>query len=569
MARMAPTPHWTQFYTPGVPADIVPPREPLPRLIEHAARAASRDIATDFFGRTTTYQDLGDQVARAAEGLRHLGVRAGDRVAIILPNCPQHVVAFYAVLRLGAIVVEHNPLYTARELRHMFEDHAARIAICWDVAAAKLREQPEDVVLDHLVSVNLLDAFPWLKRQALRLPLPGLRATRAKLTAKVSGVTTWRKLLRHRPLAADHPVPGVRDLAVIQYTSGTTGLPKGAMLTHENLLSNALQARAWLHGIEPRREVVYSVLPMFHAFGMTLALTLGVLVQARIVLFPTFDARMVVTTAQRIPPTVLGGVPPIFHVIAAMAKRKHVSLSSARFCVCGAMSLSAETAAAWEAETGVPLIEGYGMTEASPVIAGNPVGPTRRSGTVGLPFPGTDVRVVDLADPTRDVAPGERGELLARGPQVFCGYWNRPEETEGTLLPGGWLRTGDIVTVDADGYITIVDRVKELIIVGGFNVSPTEVEAILRGHPDVTDAAVVGLPLPLGGERVAAAILPREVGVCDPESLRRYCAERLTAYKVPKVIVEVDDLPTSMLGKVVRAQVRDKLIAAQAGAHTR
>jgi long-chain acyl-CoA synthetase len=271
---------------------------------------------------------------------------------------------------------------------------------------------------------------------------------------------------------------------------------------------------------------------------------------------------MIVDAAKRLPPTVLGGVPPIFHVIAGLAKRKHVNLSSARLCFSGAMNLPEETAQAWAELTGVPLIEGYGMTEAAPVISGNPVAGDRRPGTVGLPFPSTNVKVVDVDDPSIEVELGQRGELLVQGPQVFTGYWNRPDETERTLLPGGWLRTGDVVTQDKDGYITIVDRLKELIITGGFNVAPSEVEAIIRGHPDVMDVAVVGVPLALGGERVSAAVILREGARFDQEEMRHYCKERLAAYKVPKLIVAVDQLPLSMLGKVLRSQVRTMLIAA-------
>jgi len=559
MAAMLDASHWLAHYQPGVPAQIDVPTESLATLIDHAAEQAPDHLATSFFGATMTYAQLGTAVSRAAEGLRRLGVRAGDRVALILPNCPQHIIAFYAILRLGAIVVEHNPLYTPRELRHMFEDHTARVAICWDHAVEKLRSQPDDIGLEHTIAVNLLDAFPSSLRFALRLPIPSLRSKRAALTAKAPGAIPWRKFLHNPGLDPAHPYPEASDLAAIQYTSGTTGVPKGAMLTHANLYSNALQAWVWFPDMTQRTEVIYSVLPMFHAFGLTLALTLGVLIQAQVVLFPTVDASMIISAAKRTPPTVLGGVPPIFHVVGAMAKRKRVSLATARFCFCGAMNLPEETAATWEKQTGVPLIEGYGMTEASPVLCGNPAN-ALRPGSVGVPFPSTEVKVVEVDDPTREVALGERGELLARGPQVFCGYWNNPEETDRTLLPGGWLRTGDIVTQAADGYLTIVDRVKELIITGGFNVAPTEVETILKSHPDVHDAAVVGVPLPVGGERVSAAVVLRDGTRFDAEELRRYCKARLAAYKVPKLIVAMDDLPKSLLGKVLRGQVRDMLI---------
>ncbi|MGC4152226.1 MAG: long-chain-fatty-acid--CoA ligase [Propionicimonas sp.] len=556
-----PAAPWTRHYQPGVPAEIELPTESLVALCERSVAEGGQAIATDFFGRTTTYTELGDQIARAAEGLRRLGVKAGDRVALILPNCPQHVVAFYATLRLGAIVVEHNPLYTARELRHLFEDHAARVVISWDAAVAKLRELPADVKPERIIAVNLLKAFPLVKQLALRLPVPSLRATRNRLTQPAPGTMSWEELLSAPPIDPAHSRPSVNDLAVIQYTSGTTGQPKGAMLSHSNLYSNALQGEAWMHGAQYRKEVFYAILPMFHAFGMTLFLTYGVLKQARLVLFPSFDADMVIDAARKNPPTVYCAVPPIYEATAKKAIEKGVDISTAKYCISGAMNLPDATVALWESVSGGLLVEGYGMTEASPVCLGNPFHPSRRTGTIGIPFPSTWMRVVDTEDPTREVPQGERGELLIKGPQVFGGYWNNEAETEKTLLPGGWLRTGDVVTVDADGFTTIVDRVKELIITGGFNVSPSEVEVALKAHPGIADVAVVGLPAAGGGERVVAAVLPNEGATLDAAELRAFCKERLSGYKVPREYYQLEELPKSMLGKVLRKQVKESLDA--------
>ncbi len=552
---------WTRHYQPGVPAEIELPTESLVALCERSVAEAGPAVAADFFGRTTTYAALGDQITRAAEGLRRLGVKAGDRVALILPNCPQHVAAFYAVLRLGAIVVEHNPLYTARELRHLFEDHAARVVISWDAAVAKLRELPADVRPERIVAVNLLKAFPLVKRLALKLPIPSLRATRNRLTQPAPGTMSWEELVAAPPIDPAHPRPAVHDLAVIQYTSGTTGQPKGAMLSHFNLYSNALQGEAWMHGAQYRKEVFYAILPMFHAFGMTLFLTYGVLKQARLMLFPSFDADLVVDAARKNPPTVYCAVPPIYEATAKKAIEKGVDLSTAKYCISGAMNLPDATVALWETVSGGLLVEGYGMTEASPVCLGNPFHPSRRTGTIGIPFPSTWMRVVDPDDPTREVPQGERGELLVKGPQVFGGYWNNAVETEKTLLPGGWLRTGDVVTVDADGFTTIVDRVKELIITGGFNVSPSEVEVALRAHPGVADVAVVGLPAAGGGERVVAALQRQDNSPLDAAELRAFCKERLAGYKIPREFYVLTELPKSMLGKVLRKQVREQLDA--------
>lgn len=551
---------WVKNYQPGVPAEIELPTESLVDMFERSVAEAGKAPAMEFFGRRTSYRDLGEQVDRAAEGLRLLGVRAGDRVALILPNCPQHVIAFYAVMRLGAVVVEHNPLYTARELRHQFEDHQARIAIVWDKAAAAITGFPADVEIDHVVSVNLLEAFPPVKRAALALPVGKLRETRTSLTAKAPGTTSWKKLLGHGRLDPSHPRPAVEDLAAIQYTSGTTGRPKGAMLTHYNLYSNALQGEAWMAGAQTGKEILYAILPMFHAFGMTLYLTFGMLKQGMLVLFPKFDPNMVLDAMKKSPATVYCAVPPIYERTAMAAKERGISLKSAKYCISGAMNLPDRVVDLWESVSGGLLVEGYGMTESSPVALGNPFHPTRRTGTIGVPFPSTLMKVVDPDDPTVEVPAGDPGELLIAGPQVFAGYWNNPEETAKTLLPGGWLRTGDIVTVDDDGFATVVDRAKELIITGGFNVSPTEVESVLRGHADVKDAAVFGKPLERGGEMVVAAV-ELEAGVdLDEAALRQHCRDHLAGYKVPKRVVAIGDLPRSMLGKILRKDVREQVL---------
>lgn len=552
---------WVKHYQPGVPAQIELPTESLVALYERSVAEAGDCVAIEFFGRATTYAQLGEQIEKAAEGLRRLGVTAGDRVGIVLPNCPQGVVAFYAALRLGAVVVQHNPLYTASELEHIFGDHGAKVAICWDVAVPKLQALPADAALRTIVSVNLLQAFPTVKRLALALPLPSLRATRSKLTAKVSGTMTWKTLLAGPRLASDHPRPDVHDLAVIQYTSGTTGQPKGAMLSHYNLFANARQGEAWMHGAEYRKENFYAILPFFHAFGMTLFLTYGILKQGRLVIFPSFDVDLVLDVAKKTPPTVYCAVPPIYQRTAERAQQRGISLRSAKYCISGAMTLPGDIVTLWESVSGGLLVEGYGMTEASPVCLGNPFAPSRRNGTIGVPFPSTDMSVASVDDPTVPAEPGERGELLISGPQVFSGYWNNPEETAKTLLPGGWLRTGDVVTVDADGFTTIVDRIKELIITGGFNVSPSEVEDELRMHPDIVDVAVVGLPSRVGGESVAAAVVLRPGATLDEGAMRAWAKQRLAAYKVPHTIKALDELPKSMLGKVLRKDVREALAA--------
>ncbi len=554
---------WLSAYAEGVPPEIAPVEETLVDMLDASVARYGRDVALEFFGAQTTYAELGDRVSRAANALRRLGVEAGDRVALVLPNCPQHVVAFYAALRLGAIVVEHNPLYTPRELRHQFEVHEAVVAIVWDKVADVVADFPADIAPAAIVAVDLTEAMPWTTRAALRLPVPRARESRAALTATptAKGVIEWSRFVGGRRLPRRHPAPALDDIALLQLTSGTTGTPKAAILTHRNLRSNAAQGRAWVPGLHEGEETFYAVLPMFHAYGLTLCLTFAISIGARIVLFPRFDVDLVVSAARKSPPTFLPGVPPMYDALARATTRKGVDLSSIRFAISGAMSLPVATVARWEEATGGLLVEGYGMTETSPVALGNPIGPTRRPGTVGVPFPSTEIRVVDPDDPSVDRAPGEAGELLVRGPQVFQGYWGRPDETAAVLLADGWLRTGDIVTVSDDGFVSVVDRVKELIITGGFNVSPSEVESVLAQHPDVSAAAVVGLPRSAGGEEVVAAVVLREGAAFDASALREFCRGQLAAYKVPKRIVAVDDLPRSLIGKVQRRAVRERLLS--------
>ena len=553
---------WTASYPDGTPEDLPEVRGSLLDIVEGSAREFPDAVALEFFGRETTYAQLVNQIDRAAAGLAALGVRAGDRVALVLPNCPQHIAAFYAVLRLGAVVVEHNPLYTPRELRTQFADHGATVAIVWNTVVPTVQGFATELGVEHIVSVDLPRGMPLRTRIALHLPVEKARTARAALTAPVSGTSVWESLLRRAPLPAAHPRPTAGDLAVLQYTSGTTGTPKGAMLSHGNLLANAHQSASFLPTAR-RGEgcVFYAVLPMFHAYGLTLCLTFAMAVAARLVLFPRFDADMTLDAVRRRPPTVLPLVPPIAERLLARAAERGVPLTGIDIAVSGAMALSEEVVVPFEAATGGYLVEGYGLSECSPVLMVNPPTERRRTGTAGLPLPGTEIRVVDPDEPERDVPAGERGELVVRGPQVFSGYYGRPEETAAVFV-GDWFRTGDIVTVDDDGFVRIVDRIKELIITGGFNVSPTEVEAALRQHPDIADAAVVGLPDKAAGEQVVAAVVLEDgVTGLDADAVRAFARDLLTPYKVPRRLIVVEELPKSLIGKVLRRRVKEQLLA--------
>lgn len=553
---------WLASYAPGVPHDIELDDGSLSHLIDESVATYGKNVALEFFGANTTYAELGEQIARAAEGLRKLGVRKGDRVALVLPNCPQHIAAFYAVLRLGAVVIEHNPLYTPRELRHQFEDHGAQVAIVWDKVSGTVQELPADLGVSTVISVDITRAMPASKRFALRLPIAAARKARDQLTAPAKGTITWEKLLENKRIKAKHPRPEAGDLALIQYTSGTTGVPKGAMLSHRNLVVNAAQARAWVPAIERGTSVVYAVLPLFHAYGLTLCLTFAMSMGSRLVLFPKFDPDLVLDVVKKRPATFLPAVPPIYERLVTAAGERKVSLSGIDIAISGAMNLPDSIVELWEKKTGGYLVEGYGLSECSPVLMANPVGSTRKAGTVGLALPSTELKVVDPENPEIEREFGEEGEMLARGPQVFSGYWRKTDETAKVLSADGWFRTGDIVVMDDDGFVRIVDRIKELIITGGFNVAPTEVEDCLRTIEGVADVAVVGLPHGRGGEDVVAAVVMEPGASFDETAIRAYARENLTPYKVPKHVTQVDELPRSLIGKVVRRQVREQLLKA-------
>jgi long-chain acyl-CoA synthetase len=578
---------WVSRYAPGVPAEVEIPDEPVTASLAAAAGRWPARVAVDFFGATTTYAGLAAEVERAAGALHDLGVRRGDRVALVLPNSTAHVVAFYAVLRLGAVVVEHNPTYAADELAHQLADSGASVALVWTKAVpAVLGSHGPDgaaPALRTVVAVDVARDLPRAARLALRLPVARARAQREALRGPVPpGVPDWHDLVRRaRQLPRNVARPTADDVALIQYTGGTTGTPKGAVLTHRNLVANTVQGQAWA-GFSEGAETVYGVLPFFHAFGLMFCLTLPARIGATLLAFPKFDPQAVVAAQARRPATFLPGVAPMFDRVVDAAEERGAGsggdLSSIRLAFAGAMPITAETARRWEDATGGLLIEGYGMTETSPVALGNPVSDDRRPGTLGLPFPSTDVRVVDPdsldAGTLRDADPADggtvRGELLVRGPQVFQGYWGRPEETAHQLLDGGWLRTGDVVRVPVDGpdagLVTLVDRIKEMIVTGGFKVYPSQVEDHLRQMPGVRDVAVVGLPGSGSDERVAAVVVldapdgePAPPRV-DLAAVREWGEKRLARYALPRTLAVVPDLPRSQIGKVLRRVVRDDLV---------
>lgn len=565
---------WLVHYGPGVPAEIEVPDEPVTAALQRAAQRWPDRIALDFLGATTTYARTDAAVRRAMSVLHDLGVRRGDRVALVLPNSPTHLVAHHAVLRLGAIVVELNPTYTADELAHLLADSGATHAVVWHKAVATVLRARAGTPLAHVISADIVRDLPLKARLLLRLPVAAAREKRAALRGEVpAGIPDWHDLVaRSRTEVPDAEVGG-DDVALLQYTGGTTGTPKAAVLTHRALVANLVHGQAWA-GFTPGAETVYGVLPFFHAFGLMFCLHLPGQIGATLVMFPNFDPPAVLDALRRRPATFLAGVAPMFDRIARAAQDaggaaleglRHVRLGFA-----GAMPIPTPTVERWERLTGGLLIEGYGMTECAPIALGNPCTPARRPGTLGIPFPNTELRIVGLDGDTDDhtvvVEPDEhgvrRGELLVRGPQVFAGYWNRPDETAHQLLEDGWLRTGDVVEVDATGWVTLVDRVKEMIIVGGFKVYPSQVEDHLRTMPGVADVAVVGIPTDAGDDRVLAALVLEE-GADEPdvEAVRSYAEGRVPRYALPREVRVVDELPRSQIGKVMRRLVQERFTA--------
>lgn len=568
-------------YQPGIPATIEVPDSDLSELLETAARFYPDRVAIDFLGWTTTYRELLAASERAAQLLADAGVRAGDRVALIMPNCPQHVVAVYGALRLGAIVAEHNPLAPADQVRAQLDHHGARVVVAWEKTVDLVTDPAaeHDPSVDPLAgrtvfAVDLARALPAHLRAALRLPVAKARATRASMKAEhlPAGVRSWDTEVARAPrLAASWPHPAGSDVAVLLHTGGTTGTPKAAMLTHTNLRANANQAIAWVPMLHEGGENFLALLPFFHAFGLTFNLFCAVQKAATQVMMPKFDVEAVLAAHKRRPLTFFVGVPVMFERILRAAQKAGTNLTSLRYGVCGAAPMPPQVGAQWEELTGGYFVEGYGMTETSPIIAGTPMGPTRRLGALGLPFASTDVRVVDpdapVIDPETEVSDGEPGELLVRGPQVFAGYWQDPEATAAAMLPGGWLRTGDMVRRE-ESFLWMADRRRELVLSGGFNVYPSQVEAVLRQVPGVADVAVIGADNGSASETVVAAVVLDTDDSGEPtaegralslELLRSHGEQQLPHYALPRRLEIIDEMPRSLIGKVLRREVRELL----------
>ena len=551
------------LYAPGVAYEIATPERPIPEMVLEVASRYPERAAIDFFARQLTYTQLAEDMRRAAGALHQAGVRPGDRVALVMPNCPQHAVAVLGTMLLGAVVVEHNPLAPSGELEGEYARHGARVTIAWSKSLEKLTFLGRG---HTTFSMDLTTALPTASRLALKLPIKAAREKRDQLSSPRPGwARSWTRAMRSATPWQGSCPSAMDDVALLIHTGGTTGVPKAAALTHANLMANVEESIAWVPVLHEGAEVFYCILPLFHAFGFTIGFLAGLRMGATIAMFPKFDTALVLAAQRRLPCTFFLGVPPMYERLLAAAESTNVDLSSIHFSLSGAMPLSASLADQWEQATGGLMIEGYGMTEASPILLGSPLASSRARGALGITFPSTQVKIVDPENPSREVPEGEVGELIARGPQVFSGYWNQDDETAEVFTQDGWLRTGDLVQV-RDGFIYMADRRKEMINSSGFNVYPSQVEEAVRSMPGVLDVAAVGVPAGESGEDVVAAVVLEAGASVTLTDLRKWAEKSLAHYALPRQIVVMTELPRSQLGKVMRKKVREQIMGAQAAA---
>ena len=506
-------------------------------LHERAAQFSSHPALT-FYGKTITYAELVAAVNRFASSLQTLGVQKGDRVAIMLPNCPQYVIAYYGILQAGAIVTQVNPMLVERELAYVLNDSGAETIIIYEPLYPRLAAVREGTAIKRAVTVSF--------GAPSSASLAAEDVTFDEFLAEGSGQV--------RPV----PIEPAHDVAVLQYTGGTTGRSKGAMLSHRNIFANVLQCAEFFKGtFEMGKERYLTVIPLFHVFAMTSGMNLAIYQGAENILLPRFELKEVLETIRDKQPTVFPGVPTMYVAITNTPGVEQYGISSIKTCNSGSAPMPLELMRDFEEKTGAVVLEGYGLSEASPVTHCNPPFAARKPGTVGIGMPLTEYKVVDVATGTQELPPGEVGELIIRGPQVMKGYWNMPEETAVTLRDG-WLYTGDLASIDEEGYVTIVDRKKDMIIAGGYNIYPREVEEVLYEHPAVKEAVVIGVPDSYRGETVKAVIVLKDGQQANEDDIIRHCRKNLASYKVPRIVEFRTELPKTNVGKILRRALREE-----------
>jgi len=561
---------WLENYPPDVPKTLEPfPEKSLYSMLEESASHFPTAPAIAFWlpgapaGKTMTYSELVKRVDQFSRVLTSLGIARGDRVGLVLPNCPQYVIAYYACLRIGAVVVGNNPLYTERELTHQLKDAGIEVVVTLDVLYPKVAEVRDAVGLREIIVGKVTDFMPFpinllaprtMKKHALKEGEPWPPVPPG------AKVRWWRDLMKASyPAAPPVEVDARNELAGLIYTGGTTGLSKGAMLTHSNLLSNVMQGASWFPDLEPGREGVMCIIPFFHSYGMTVAMNVGIYKAAKLVLMPQFQLEPTLKVIQKEMPTLFPGVPRLYIAINEGKETPNYDLKSIRACLSGAAPLPLAVAEKFESITGAKVVEGYGLTETSPITHANPIYGKRKEGSIGLPVPDTDCRIVDLDDWTKEAGIDAEGELIMSGPQVMQGYYNRPEDTADMIRTDAegrrWILTGDIAKMDPEGYFYVVDRKKDMILVSGFNVYPTDIEQVLYRHPKVEKVCVAGVPDTTTGEAVKAYIVLKQGQTATEQEIIDYARDEksgLTGYRVPKRIEFRDSLPETLVGKVLR-----------------
>jgi long-chain acyl-CoA synthetase len=538
---------WIDHYDYWVQPHMNYPRRPLGEILRLTAADVPDRPATAFLGAQLTWAQVKERSDRLATALARFGISKGDRVGIMLPNCPQYLIAAFAILRIGGIVVNVNPLYTPREIAVVAVDSGMRLLITLDVLAPQALAVRDQTAIEAIVITSAAEY------SAAAAQCPAVEGTK-RFSDVLAG-------------AEEPDLPRVsidpEDVAVLQYTGGTTGVPKGAMLTHYNIFANVIQTTV-LHHPDQRRgdERILLVIPFFHIYGFTVGLIAGTWQGAQQILIPKYDVEALLAAIRDFRPTYFPAVPTIYVSLLNHPKAKEYGIDKVRGFNCGSAPLPVEVIDQFERMTGGTLNEGYGLSEASPVTHTTPSLSRRKPGSIGIPLPDTDIKIVDLAEGTAEVAIGEEGELCIAGPQVMKGYWNRPDETEIALRKDGggrvWLYTGDVAHMDEEGYCTIVQRKKDMIIVSGFNVYPSEIESVLFSHPAVMEAAVIGVPHHYYGEVVKAFVVPKPGARVTVEELRSHCAANLAEFKRPVEIELRDILPKSAVGKILRRALREE-----------
>lgn len=551
---------WLNSYDANVLKNLDYPKETLPVLLQNNIPRYSGKIATEFIGAKLTYADLWRQIRSLANALDKMGLKAGDKVAIMLPNCPQAIISYYAVLWLGGVVVMTNPMYVEREMEHQWVDSEAKFLIALDHLYPKIAKVIAETGIEKAIYTGIRDYLPfplnWLyplkaKKQKLFMALP-----------YGDKVFSFAKLIASTPPTPPQCPASLDDLALLQYTGGTTGVAKGVMLSHRNILANVAQIAGWFPDLHWGAERFISILPFFHVFGMTVGMNFPLYTGCTVILVPKFELEDFLKTLQKTRPTLFPGVPTIFVAVVNHPKIRSFDLSSIRFCITGSAPMPVEVLKKFEELTGSIIIEGYGLTESSPVTHCNPLRGIRKAGSIGIPLPDTECKIVDLELGVEEQPLNQEGELVVRGPQVMKGYWKMPDETAATLRDG-WLFTGDIATMDEQGYTFIVDRKKDMIIAGGYNVYPREIDEVLYEHPKILDAVTVGVPDPYRGETVKAFVVLKTGEESTEKEIIDFCRSRLAAYKVPKAVEFRESLPKTIVGKILRKELRKEAIKAQ------